>query len=193
VFRELLASELSPYATLTSLQLSQLEEHFNLLLKWNQKLNLTRITSLEEAVRFHYAESLFLATKLPMASLRIADVGSGAGFPGIPIAIFNPAHRVTLIESDRRKAVFLREATRGLGNVEVLSERAEHVESGFDWLVSRAVSVAEVLRLRLSRSVALLVGREDAQVLAPFAELTLIPWGNHRTLALFLAEACPLR
>jgi len=75
--------------------------------------------------------------------------GLGAGFPGIPLAIFRPELQVTLIESHQRKAVFLREAARGLSNVLVIAERAESVNESFDWVVSRAVAVEEVLRLHL--------------------------------------------
>ena len=75
---------------LPSEQIDLLEAHYNLLTQWNARLNLTRIESVEDAVRLHYCESLFVGTRLPAGPLRIVDVGSGAGFPGIPIAILRP-------------------------------------------------------------------------------------------------------
>src|ERR1041384_4020535 len=131
MFRELVAREFAPYHALTSGQLDQLEAHYRLLIRWNPRLNLTRITSVEEAARLHYCESLFAGYLLPRGSLRIADVGSGAGFPGIPIAILRPECSVTLVESHQRKSVFLREASRNLKNVSVITVRAENLQPDF--------------------------------------------------------------
>src|SRR4029079_17083947 len=105
-FKSLLGLEFSPYGVLTPQQLTLLEEHYSLLLRWNQKMNLTRITSLQDAVRYHYCESLYLATRLPQGPLRIVDIGSGAGFPGIPVAIYRPDCSVDLVDSHQRKAIF---------------------------------------------------------------------------------------
>ena len=147
---------------LSSEQRARLEAHYNLMLRWNAKLNLTRIENRDDAVSLHYFESLFVGSKLPPGPLRIADVGSGAGFPGIPIAILRPECSVTLIESHQRKAVFLREATRDLPNVTVFPGRAEAIRGSFDWVVSRAVNLDDVLKLKISSHTALLVGPEDA-------------------------------
>lgn len=180
MFKELLAAEFSKYGVLSGTQLEQLEAHFLALTRWNERLNLTRIRDMAEAVRFHYCESLFLGQFLPPGTLRVVDVGSGGGFPGIPVAILRPECEVTLVESHRRKAVFLREAARGLGNVKVVAKRAEEVQGHFDWLVSRAVAPAEVLNLRLSGNVALLIGEEDA---AKFdGDRIQVPWGEKRTV-----------
>ena len=125
-------------------------------------LNLTSVDEYEEAVERHYGESLFLAAHLPPGPLRIADIGSGAGFPGIPVAVARPDCKVTLIESHQRKAVFLREATRGMTQVRVLAKRAEDVHESFDWVISRAVSYEDLagdLR-RLGFRAALLTGGE---------------------------------
>src|SRR5581483_9324513 len=97
------------------------------MVRWNKTLNLTRVESLEQAVERHYAESLFLAAHLPVGALRIVDVGSGPGFPGFPVAVVRGDCAVTLVESHQRKAVFLREASRPLENVEVVAKRAEDV------------------------------------------------------------------
>src|SRR5579871_2161347 len=124
MFRALLAEEFAPYGNLSEGQLDALEQHYELLRRWNQKINLTRIESIEDAVKFHYCESLFLARELPAAPLHIADVGSGGGFPGIPVSIFRADSSIDLIESHQRKATFLREASRQLGNCRVVTSRA---------------------------------------------------------------------
>lgn len=180
MFREFLAAEFSPYGTLSETQLDQLANHYAALTRWNERLNLTRIRDLADSVRFHYCESLFLARFLPPGPHRIVDIGSGGGFPGIPVAIFRPDCEVTLVESHQRKAVFLREAARELKNVKVISKRAEDARDQFDWLISRAVAPADVLRLSISNNVALLIGEEDAVKLT--GETKSVPWGNQRVL-----------
>jgi len=180
MFRELLAKEFGPYGTLSEAQLDQLANHYAALTRWNERLNLTRIRDLGDSVRFHYCESLFLARILPAGFHRVVDIGSGAGFPGIPVAIFRPDCEVTLVESHLRKSVFLREAARELKNVKVIANRAEEVREHFDWLTSRAVSLDDVLRLNISNEVALLIGEEDAAKLAGVA--LPVPWGDHRVL-----------
>ena len=170
-FKSLLASEFSPYGALTSEQLALLEDHYQLLLRWNQKINLTRITSLQDAVRYHYCESLYLATRLPQGPLRIVDIGSGAGFPGIPVAIYRPECNLDLVESHKRKAVFLREAVRELTNVRVLAQRAEALTDPYDWTISRAVRPEDVLKMNLAPHVAVLGVEGDS-----------LPWGEKRAL-----------
>ena len=122
-----------PPATL----LPQLVTYLDLLLKWNARTNLTAIRDPEEIVRRHFGESLFAAqnlklgnpdpTPLTPGAITLLDLGSGAGFPGLPIALFRPEIQVTLAESQNKKAVFLREAVRTLNlpNVEVWAARAE--------------------------------------------------------------------
>ena len=164
---------------LSDKQLDQLQAHYDLLVKWNAKLNLTRIESVEQAALLHYCESLYLGSKLPPGALRIADVGTGAGFPGTPISILRPECHLTLVESHQRKAVFLRESTRELPNVKVFAGRAEDLNEQFDWVVSRAVTPEDVLKLPISKQFALLVGPEDARKLGG----TPLPWGEGRYLA----------
>jgi 16S rRNA (guanine527-N7)-methyltransferase len=180
MFKELLAAEFGPFGTLTPQQLDQLGAHYDSLSKWNPRLNLTRILEIRESVQFHYCESLFLGQSMPLAATRIADIGSGAGFPGIPVAILRPDCEVTLIESHQRKAVFLRETARDLRNVRVVSKRAEDVGERFDWAISRAVTPSDVLRLSLADNVSLLIGEEDARAMR--GQSTPLPWGNHRVL-----------
>jgi 16S rRNA (guanine(527)-N(7))-methyltransferase RsmG len=187
MLRERLVREFAPYGSLTIEQIDALEAHYNLLLRWNARLNLTRIDSLEEAVRLHYCESLFVGTRLPAGPLRIVDVGSGAGFPGIPIAILRPECSVTLVESHQRKAVFLREGCRSLKNVVVVTDRAENLKPDYDWLVSRAVSPIDVLKLKLANNLALLVGSDDV---GGFETNQLLPWGTRRYLVFHVKHPC---
>jgi 16S rRNA (guanine527-N7)-methyltransferase len=112
--------------------LPQLSTYLDLLLKWNARTNLTAIRDPEEIVRRHFGESLFAARHLDPATPEsgtsaLLDVGSGAGFPGIPIALLRPGIQVTLAESQSKKSSFLREALRTLNlpNVEVWAARAE--------------------------------------------------------------------
>ncbi len=144
MFRELLQREFKPWGALSSRQLDQLDRHYRLLEAWNRRLNLTRIQDMMDVVRFHFCESLFVSTVLPAESLTVCDLGSGAGFPGIPLAIIRPDIQVALIESDQRKAVFLREAARELKSIQVCATRYQDCRTGFDWIVSRAVAVADV-------------------------------------------------
>ena len=172
-FSDLLIGKFAPYGALSAVQVSQLERHYELLLKWNKTLNLTRITDISDSVELHYCESLYLAEFLPKLPLRIADVGSGAGFPGIPVAIYRPNCVVDLIESHQRKAVFLGEAVRELKltNVTVRPVRAEDARSEYDWVVSRAVNPRGVLDLTLAPNIAILGSQGDK-----------LPWGQHRGL-----------
>ncbi len=180
MFKDLLTAEFAPYGPLSTLQLDQLESHYNSLTRWNERLNLTRIVSEIDSVQFHYCESLFLARFLPAGHLKVADVGSGAGFPGIPTAILRPDCEITLVESHQRKSVFLREASREVRNVRVVARRAEDIREGFDWVISRAVTPSEVLKLKISDSFALLIGENDASSLTGTSEP--LPWGNQRVL-----------
>ena len=181
MFRDLLLSRTVGFCQLSAVQSDQLEAHYELMVRWNKTVNLTRIEAVEEAVDRHYAESLFLGANLPQGPLTIADVGSGAGFPGIPIAILRPEVSVSLIESHQRKSVFLKEAARGIPNVTVLSKRAETVLQTFDWVVSRAVSWRDLQKLTLAPKMAL-IGTD-----APGTLITL-PWANERCLVLVSRE-----
>jgi 16S rRNA (guanine(527)-N(7))-methyltransferase RsmG len=166
--------------------LPELEAHYALLQRWNQKLNLTTEKSLER----HYGESLFLAEHLPPGSLRIADIGSGAGFPGFPVAVVRPDCQVTLIESHQRKAVFLKEASRRLPNVRVLAKRAEDVDESFDWVISRAVSYQDLSRSlkRLGPRAALLTGAEPPPDSLGFDWDVPIPLPNSNSRFLFVSR-----
>ena len=90
MFAELLRAKLAGICELSEPQVERLREHYEVLTRWNKVLSLTSVRTLEESVERHYCESVFAAYHLPEASVSVADVGSGAGFPGIPIAIVRP-------------------------------------------------------------------------------------------------------
>jgi 16S rRNA G527 N7-methylase RsmG len=163
-FSELLLRHLAGRVSLDCDQVAALERHYQLLVRWNRVLNLTSIRNMEDAVVRHYCECLFFASLLPDGA-RILDLGSGAGFPGIPIAILHPQRTVSLVESHQRKAVFL-------------AQRAEDVAGEWDLVVSRAVTPADVVKLsaRLAPKVAMLVGDEGRMGF----EAVKLPWGEGR-------------
>ncbi len=190
-FREMLSINLSGVCILNSEQVDRLYAHYQTLVRWNRVLNLTTIREPAEVVRRHYCESLFAGANLPLEPLSVADIGSGAGFPGIPMAILRPDCRFALIESHMRKAVFLKEATRGWSNVQVIAQRAELVEQHFDWAITRAVEWTQALRAmrKVASRVAFLVGSGDLAALTASAavrwqEPIRIPWGDRRFLVL---------
>jgi 16S rRNA (guanine527-N7)-methyltransferase len=121
--------------------------YLNVLLRWNAKLNLTAIREPEEIIHRHFVECAFAAQNLPRDVVTLLDFGSGAGLPGIPIAICRPEIRVTLAESQGKKASFLREAGRTVGvSTEVYDRRVETMpkERQFDAVTMRAVEKMEL-------------------------------------------------
>ena len=185
MFPELLRQSLAGIVELSDSQVAILEAHYELLVRWNRKVNLTRIEKLEDAVERHYAESLFLAAHLPPGELRIVDIGSGPGFPGFPIAVLRADCAVVLIESHQRKAVFLREAGRGLPNVQVKASRAEDIREAFDIAVSRAVSYSDLGKVlwSLAPEAYLLTGSEEPDEIGFVPSKVLaLPWGSQRFL-----------
>jgi 16S rRNA (guanine527-N7)-methyltransferase len=118
------------------------EQYLSLLLKWNARTNLTSVREPEQIVQRHFAESIFAAQQVPPNVKTLLDFGSGAGLPGIPIAICRPEITVTLAESQGKKAAFLRETVRTLGlKAEVWAGRVEAMpeERVFDAVTLRAV------------------------------------------------------
>ena len=167
-----------------------LKAHFELLQRWNKTLNLTRIESIER----NYGESVFLARHLPTGEWSICDVGSGAGFPGFPIAVVRPECQVTLIEAHQRKAVFLKEAARGVPNIRVLGKRAEDVHERFDWAVSRAVSAEDLspFLARLAGSVAVLTGADVPDIRGiSWHEAVPLPGSEGRYLRIGVSRETP--
>jgi 16S rRNA (guanine527-N7)-methyltransferase len=145
-------------AVLSPAQLQHISTYIDILLHWNSRINLTAIRDPEEIVTRHFGESLFAARHLfpkiyPVPSvlkdpdsaddqIRLADLGSGAGFPGLPIKLWAPHIALTLIESNHKKATFLREVTRALTltDVDIQNAPAEILPgSCFDLVALRAV------------------------------------------------------
>ena len=120
-------------------QLEQLAGHWALVKEWNRRMNLTAIMSDSRAASLHYRDSLELLKVVGAG--RVVDLGSGAGFPGVPLAIARPAQHIVLVEPRRKRASFLRTVKNRLqlSQVEVLEARSEHAPPQlFDWAVTRA-------------------------------------------------------
>lgn len=172
--------------------------HFDLLVTWNRKVNLTRIVDPTEAARLHFLESAYL-TRLVEPPARLIDVGSGAGFPGVPLACLWPECEVTLVEPATKRAVFLKEVVRALGleRVRVRSERFERAMAGPQTLlVARAVDQFRVLLpeiMAVDAPVVALYSEPDllseAASLAPgrAAAQFAIPGANRRFIGVFRA------
>ena len=194
---ELLEPFLQTGAYLTPLaptQLNHISTYVDLLIRWNARVNLTAIRTPDEIVTRHFGESLFAARHLfpgnpanhprPLSSAEAArhpflvDLGSGAGFPGLPIKIWSPQTAVTLIESNHKKVAFLREVIRELTlmSIDVFPGRAEAFPAQAGTLTLRAVERFEtalpiaVSLLAPAATLALLISRTQipqAQSLAP--------------------------
>ena len=170
---------------LSDAQLALVITYLDLLLKWNARLNLTAIRNPEEVVTRHFGESLFAARQLFPSSTdagAAVDIGSGPGFPGIPLKLWNSSLQMTLIESNQRKATFLREVVRALKleTVEVLATRAESLSLQADLVTFRAVEKFE-RTLPVARSLvrpggrmAILIG--EAQVAIAQRRLLEVQW-----------------
>jgi 16S rRNA (guanine527-N7)-methyltransferase len=148
---------------------AKLVRYLELLLRWNARLNLSAIRNPEEIVRRHFVESLFAAQQLPNEINSLLDYGSGAGFPGLPIAISRPEIQVTLAESQAKKASFLREAVRVTeAGCSVFEGRVETLtpETMFDVVTMRAVETMETAipfaAAHASRYLALMITEESA-------------------------------
>jgi len=148
---ELLQPFLAPGETLNENQLQRISMYVDILLKWNARMNLTAVRQPEEIVQRHFGESLFAARQLfpdpekASKATQVLDIGSGAGFPGIPIKIWAPQISVTLIESNNKKVTFLREVIRliTLMNIDVFPGRAETYDRPVDVVTLRAVEKFE--------------------------------------------------
>src|SRR5580692_6658047 len=111
---------------------------------WNSKISLTTVTNPEEIVRTHFGESFFAARTIPIRAGRVADIGTGAGFPGIPIRMVAPEIKLTLVEPVAKKTAFLGEIVRklGLSGVDIIRCRMEELPEdncGFDFVTARAL------------------------------------------------------
>jgi 16S rRNA (guanine527-N7)-methyltransferase len=158
--------------------------YLNLLQKWNARTNLTAIRDEEGILSRHFLESILCSHNLPENIVSLLDFGSGAGFPGIPIALMRPDLAVTLAESQNKKAAFLREAVRTLGlKTKVHSARAETLQTKFDCITLRAVDnmtqaiPAAIQLLAPSGWLAILTTTEDAPAIqAKSSESANLQW-----------------
>lgn len=176
--RDEIAHILVPYGgkALTDSQLASLAKYLELLKRWNQTMPLTSIQDDTEIVARHFGESIFAGSLLPIRRGRLADVGSGAGFPGLPLKIAFPELEVALLEPNLKKCAFLREVqvALGLSSVEVVRTRYEDFHSApdsFDFVCCRALGGYKRLLvwskavLKPGGHVILWLGTEDSNVL----------------------------
>jgi 16S rRNA (guanine527-N7)-methyltransferase len=158
----------------------QFQNYLDLLLRWNQRLNLTAIRDPLQIIQRHFVESAFAAQHLPAGITSLLDYGSGAGLPGIPIAICRPEIQVTLAEAHGKKASFLREALRVLtlpgqvypGRVDAMPE-----QNLFDAVTMRAVEKMEsAIPIAVNRTTKYLVLLTTAQSAAASRGFTEMEW-----------------
>jgi 16S rRNA (guanine527-N7)-methyltransferase len=183
--------------TLTAAQQAQFGHYLSLLLAWNERINLTAIREPEEIVTRHFLDGLTCAlATADLNNSRLIDVGSGAGFPGLPLKILYPGLRLTLVESVAKKGDFLRAVVDELelADVLVLTERAEVVgrlpehRACYDWAVARAVAELRVLLeyllplCRLGGRVLAQKGESAAQEVAAAAQALHLLGGQVRSL-----------
>jgi 16S rRNA (guanine527-N7)-methyltransferase len=131
-----------------SAQVQLIQQYTSILLHWNEKLNLTAIRSPLEILHRHFGESMFAADAVPLHKCRLADIGTGAGFPGIPLKILRPEIDLFLVESNIKKGTFLAEVVRELGltDARVLISRYEELGeelAPLDFVCSRALGEFE--------------------------------------------------
>jgi len=140
-----IASNLREYGVAATPELClAIQKYISILLRWNEKIALTAITDPLQIVRLHFGESMFAASTIPITEGRLADVGTGAGFPGLPLKLLLPSLDLILIESNTKKASFLSECIRELNltGVEIYRGRFEDMQSKehmFDYVAARAL------------------------------------------------------
>ena len=188
---------LEPFGIEVGVRLAeQIRIYVRTLLFWNQKVNLTTVTEPQEILTRHFGESMFGAQFLGRRDGVLADVGSGAGFPGLALKLACPALRVKLIEPTIKKAVFLSEVVRALelSGVEVVKERTERIRGlGADVVTARAVGELAVLlgwagdAVVARGQVLLWLGAADAEQCRrtpgwEWAEPALIPLSGNRVV-----------
>ncbi|HEX4001758.1 MAG TPA: 16S rRNA (guanine(527)-N(7))-methyltransferase RsmG [Candidatus Acidoferrales bacterium] len=169
---------------------SGIQAYISLLSQWNRTISLTTVTDPEEIVRFHFGESLFAAYSVPIAGGRLADVGSGAGFPGLPLKMLLPQLHLTMIEANAKKVAFLEEVCRRLpldqtetfrGRMEQFDRKdAVGLPARFDFIAARAFGQFDELmewsaaHLVETGELVLWLGEEDVAAISRKAGWT---WG----------------
>ena len=201
LFRNSLSRSLTGFdvAPLSASQFDSLVTHYEMLSRWNRRINLTRIVEPAEAARLHYGESLFGGRFVADAHTAL-DIGSGAGFPGIVLATLRPDVQITALEVNQKKTLFLNEAADAmrLKNFKVVRARLEEFDwSAYDLLTSRALDRAEEMmqpvaaRLGARQRLMLYSTCELAARLAEVSgkdkrvEIHPIPQSTSRTVAIF--------
>lgn len=181
--------------TLGPAQREQVTAYLELLERWNRRMNLTAIRDRGEQLRLGFMESFWVAQTFLEEGTALADVGSGGGFPGIPLKIYRPSLRVVLLESMGKKAVFLKEACRRLGlECEVACGRAEEYEGweGVEIAVLRALKPSPALLGLLARQgVRLLLLQGDREAPPPGFRLlhqARPPGARRRRVTLWAAD-----
>jgi len=145
ISNSLIESTLQPYGVAIAPDFAdKVRAYISLLLKWNKTISLTTVTDPIEILKFHFGESIFAASVVSFGKSRLADVGSGAGFPGLALSIVAPDVTATLIDSNTKKCAFLSEVARGLGlpNVTVFRGRMKEFppkSHAFDFVAARAL------------------------------------------------------
>ncbi len=125
-------------------QVLQIQQYIRILLVWNEKINLTAIRDPLEILYRHFCESMFAAEAIPLKNGRLADIGSGGGFPGLPLKIMRPGLQVFLVESNIKRVTFLAEVIRELrlNGAQVLARRYEELGeevAPLDYVCTRAL------------------------------------------------------
>jgi 16S rRNA (guanine527-N7)-methyltransferase len=229
-----IAALLEPFLeqSLPSSQLDQISIYIDLLLRWNARINLTAIRYPEEIVTRHFGESFFLARHLfpppchpersqakseaigsakskdpyTSTSPRVLDIGSGAGFPALPLKLWAPQIHLTLLESNNKKAAFLREVARALTltNINVITDRAEVLAARPDFPRTEVVTLRAVEHfdtilpqavtlMAPSATLALLIGAAQIPLLATLTTLKWhppipVPQSHTRVLSIGIRE-----
>jgi 16S rRNA (guanine527-N7)-methyltransferase len=193
---ELVCSVLAPFGFQPPAgMLAAIRRYVKLLEKWNKRISLTSLKDTKEILERHFGESLVAVRAVPILQGRLADVGSGGGFPGLPIKMAAPKVDLTLIESNTRKAAFLSEVIRTLqlANARVVNQRMEEIHSlrdSLDFVTARALGNTHALlnwsdlSLRNDGKVVLWLGAEDAK------EISLSPsWIWHQPISIPRSES----
>ena len=147
--KELFIEELSKLNIyLSEKQIEQLDKYYKLLIEWNEKINLTRITEYEDVYLKHFYDSLTIAKVVDLKEkTTLCDVGTGAGFPGVVLKIVYPNLKITLVDSLQKRVNYLNEIVKELGleDIHAIHSRGEDYKETFDVVTARAVANIEKL------------------------------------------------